>query len=100
MFPELEYIVYDKGLLGGRAGYIEEHVDNKAAVTFVIMLSHPSEFAGGVNYFARAEKHGVPRAVALRQGDMVVFRGERMLHWISPVPSGRRIILQGEMSRV
>eukprot|EP00397_Hematodinium_sp_SG-2012_P064404 GEMP01091025.1.p1 GENE.GEMP01091025.1~~GEMP01091025.1.p1 ORF type:complete len:280 (+),score=42.49 GEMP01091025.1:42-881(+) len=113
-FPELEYIVYDKELQGGRAGYIEEHVDNKSAVTFVVMLSHQREFVGGVNYFARCEKHGIPRCVtdyctmfssrgiymALQQGDMVVFRGERLLHWISPVPRGRRVIFQGEMSRV
>lgn len=100
VFPELEYIVYDRELQGGRPGYIEEHVDNKSAVTFVTLLSHPSEFDGGINYFARAEKHGVPRPVALQQGDVVIFRGERMLHWISPVPHGRRVILQGEMSRV
>lgn len=100
VYPELEYIVYDRALHGGKPGYIEEHVDNKSAVTFVLMLSDPREYNGGVNYFARSGKHGVPRSVQLQQGDMVVFRGERLLHWISPVVGGRRIILQGEMSRV
>lgn len=100
VYPELEYIVYDRALHGGKPGYIEEHVDNKSAVTFVIMLSDPSEYNGGINYFARSGKHGVPRCVQLQQGDMVVFRGERLLHWISPVTRGRRIIFQGEMSRI
>ena len=34
-----------------------------------------------------------------KQGDAIVFRGEKCEHWISPVTSGKRTILQIELSR-
>lgn len=99
-YPEMEYIIYDKQLHGGTPGYIEPHVDNKSAVTILVMLSHSKDYEGGINYFARPGKHAIPRCVKLEQGDLVIFRGERLLHWITPVTYGRRVILQNEMSRV
>ena len=54
---------------------------------------------GGKNNFARGEKHGIPRSVQLAKGCMVAFRGERLKHSITPVPEGKRVILQGEFSR-
>jgi hypothetical protein len=37
--------------------------------------------------------------VVQMQGDAIVFRGEKCEHWISPVTSGKRTILQIELSR-
>ena len=40
------------------------------------------------------------RQLALQKGDAVVFRGEKLRHWITPVTGGVRVILQIELSRV
>mmetsp|Transcript_32224 Transcript_32224/g.81748 ORF Transcript_32224/g.81748 Transcript_32224/m.81748 type:complete len:136 (-) Transcript_32224:60-467(-) len=99
VYPEVEYIVYDART--GSPGGIEPHVDNHSAVTMVAMLSDPREFAGGVNSFEPSgEPNSLPRMVALRKGDAVIFRGEKLLHWITPVTGGLRTILQIELSRI
>ena len=82
-------------------GFIEEHVDNDSVITFIIMLGVPGkDFLGGKNNFARGCKHSIRRQTQLMQGDMVLFRGERLRHSITPVTKGCRIILQGEFSKV
>lgn len=97
-YPEVEYIVYDART--GAPGTIEAHVDNHSAVTLVVLLSDESEFQGGVNCFANAcQGDTPPRQVQLTQGDCVLFRGERLRHWITPVTAGLRVILQIELSR-
>lgn len=99
VYPEAEYIVYDAR--AGKPGEIEPHVDNHSAVTIVVLLSDPCEFQGGVNCFAPADDRGSgPRQLALRRGDAVLFRGEKLQHWITPVTGGLRVILQIELSRV
>jgi len=108
VYPEVEYISYETGIPVGstnepdRIGSIEPHVDNQSVVSLVAMLSDGSEFAGGVNCFTASSKRkpGPHREVKLEQGDAVVFRGERLLHWITPVTQGRRVILQIELSRL
>uniref|UniRef100_A0A7S1AJT7 Fe2OG dioxygenase domain-containing protein n=1 Tax=Noctiluca scintillans TaxID=2966 RepID=A0A7S1AJT7_NOCSC len=99
VFPEAEYIVYDAR--GSREpGEIEPHVDNHSAVTIVVLLAHPSEFRGGASCFEAAEKGSPDRQVSLQRGDAVIFRGEKLTHWITPVTDGVRCILQIELSRV
>jgi len=99
VYPEAEYIVYDARK--GKPGEIEPHVDNHSAVTIVILLSDPSDFSGGVNCFAPVDDRGSPsRQLALKRGDAVIFRGEKLQHWITPVTGGVRVILQIELSRV
>lgn len=97
-WPEIEYIVYDTEK--HPKAHIEPHVDNYSLVTMVCLLSDRSEFTGGVNCFAKAALDGGSRHLALTQGDAVFFRGERLSHWITPVTSGKRVILQIELSRV
>eukprot|EP00392_Amoebophrya_sp_AT5.2_P011014 g11089.t1 len=85
---------------GGNDGTIEEHVDNDSVITFILMLGQPGvDYVGGRNNFARGEKHQIRRQVQLQKGDMVLFRGERLRHSITPVTQGCRIILQGEFSK-
>jgi len=99
VYPEAEYIVYDARK--GKPGEIEPHVDNDSAVSIVILLSDPRDFDGGVNCFAPAGERGSgSRKLALQKGDAVIFRGEKLQHWITPVTGGVRVILQIELSRV
>lgn len=99
VYPEIEYIRYDVSEMGEPC-FIEPHVDNKSAVTMVAMLSEPGAYVGGRSCFRRAEGKKGCREMALQQGDVVLFRGEKLLHWITPVTAGRRVILQIELSRV
>mmetsp|Transcript_36772 Transcript_36772/g.84905 ORF Transcript_36772/g.84905 Transcript_36772/m.84905 type:complete len:360 (+) Transcript_36772:16-1095(+) len=99
VYPEVEYIEYDVEEMGEPC-FIEPHVDNKSAVTMVAMLSTPDAYVGGRSCFRRASGSRGHREVALQKGDVVLFRGEKLVHWITPVTSGRRIILQIELSRV
>merc|ERR1719379_699975 len=102
-WPEIEYIDYNADR-EGEPQYIEPHVDNKSAVTLIIMLTDPSGFTGGVNCFRRAcgegeKKTDNHREVRLELGQAAIFRGEKLLHWITPVTRGRRRVLQCELSR-
>jgi predicted 2-oxoglutarate/Fe(II)-dependent dioxygenase YbiX len=40
------------------------------------------------------------REYKLQQGDLVLFRGEIVTHWITPVMTGVREIFQWELSRI
>lgn len=99
VYPEVEYIEYDVKREGGQC-FIEPHVDNKSGVTLVAMLSPRAEYEGGASCFRRGKGTEGHRQISLDQGDVVMFRGERLLHWITNVTSGRRVILQIELSRV
>lgn len=99
VFPEVEFIDYDVDAEGGHC-FIEPHVDNKSAVSLVAMLSPPEAYTGGRSCFRRTAGRSGHRELQLGQGDVVLFRGEKLVHWISPVTSGRRTILQIELSRV
>lgn len=94
--PEIEYIVYDTAQLRG-PGRIAPHFDNESKVSMIIMLSDTSEFEGGVNCF-EGNSEDNPRMAKLQRGDAIFFHGEACLHWITPVTSGRRVILQMELS--
>ena len=88
-FPEFEFIVYESD-----GAFIEPHVDNHSIVTGIVMLSNPSvDFEGGANCFEPKREY------KLNQGDCVLFRGEKVEHWITPV-KGIRKILQWEFSRI
>ena len=104
VIPEIEYIVYDKPEGNGRGTFIEPHVDNHSIVTGIVMLSKPDvDFEGGVNRFKGAETDESSvnfREYKLKQGDLVLFRGEVVTHWITPVSRGVREILQWELSRI
>ena len=103
VIPELEYIVYDVPE-GTEPAFIEPHVDNHSIVTGVAMLSEPDvDFCGGVNRFKGAQSEDSEtdfREWKLGKGDLVLFRGETVTHWITPVAKGRREILQWEFSRI
>eukprot|EP00931_Biecheleriopsis_adriatica_P074456 TRINITY_DN48508_c0_g1_i1.p1 TRINITY_DN48508_c0_g1~~TRINITY_DN48508_c0_g1_i1.p1 ORF type:complete len:340 (-),score=58.78 TRINITY_DN48508_c0_g1_i1:76-1095(-) len=99
VYPEFEYIEYDVNRENGEC-YIEPHVDNKSGVTLVAMLSEGHEYVGGNSCFRRSKGTEGHRQIRLDQGDVVMFRGEKLLHWITNVVSGRRVILQIELSRV
>ncbi|CAE7864339.1 unnamed protein product [Symbiodinium necroappetens] len=91
--PQIEYIEYDVEKLGCE-GKIAKHNDNGSMVSLVALLSDPSEFQGGANFFKGAPQK---RRVVLQTGDAVFFYGHQCEHWISPVTSGRRAILQIEL---
>lgn len=99
VYPEIEYISYDVEREGGEC-FIEPHVDNKAGITLIAMLSSSSDYAGGNNCFRRASGNTGHRQTRIGKGDVVMFRGEKLLHWITNVTAGRRVILQIELSRV
>jgi hypothetical protein len=104
VIPEFEYIVYDAPGASGRETFIEPHVDNHSIVTGIVMLSEPDvDFVGGINRFKGAESGSSQvnyREYKLERGDLVLFRGELVTHWITPVTSGNREILQWELSRI
>eukprot|EP00746_Dinoflagellata_sp_MGD_P039108 gnl/MRDRNA2_/MRDRNA2_19427_c0_seq2.p1 gnl/MRDRNA2_/MRDRNA2_19427_c0~~gnl/MRDRNA2_/MRDRNA2_19427_c0_seq2.p1 ORF type:complete len:304 (-),score=58.08 gnl/MRDRNA2_/MRDRNA2_19427_c0_seq2:187-1098(-) len=99
VYPEIEYIVYDAR--NGMNGTIEPHIDNESAVSVVILLTDINEFEGGLNVFAPSEykSNAKNRSLQLQKGDAVLFRGEKLSHWITPVTSGIRVILQAEFSK-
>jgi hypothetical protein len=90
--PEIEYIVYDASL-AEEPPVINPHRDNGSAITLIVMLSNPSHFVGGHNFFEPK------RELRLKCGEAVIFRGELCKHWISPVTKGRRVILQVELQK-
>ncbi|CAK0834802.1 unnamed protein product [Prorocentrum cordatum] len=98
VYPQAEYIVYDAR--DGEPGTIEPHVDNNSAVSMIVLLSDPSEFSGGTNYFDGDGACPGSRPLDLQRGDAVLFRGEKLMHWISSVTGGVRVILQIELCRV
>ena len=102
IFPELEYIVYDSAISPG--AFIEPHVDNHSIITGIVMLSDPEiDFVGGVNCFKGKTSEDSTeefRQYQLARGDLVLFRGEELIHWITPVISGIRKIIQWEFSRI
>lgn len=97
LFPEIEYIVYDVEKLS-EPGKISPHRDNQSKVSAVVLLSPPEDFNGGVNFFEGGDNGEPDRRVELGFGDAVFFYGDVCSHWITPVVSGRRTILQIELS--
>lgn len=95
LYPELEFIEYDVGKMQ-RVGSIDPHCDNGSKVSMIVLLSEPTEFQGGANFFEDGTESG--KKVDLKLGDAVFFRGEECEHWIAPVTSGRRAVLQLELS--
>lgn len=104
VIPEIEYIEYDIPDGTGRGTFIEPHVDNHSIVTGVVMLSEPDvDYQGGINRFKGASTEGSAdnfREYKLGKGDLVLFRGEEVTHWITPVTRGKRAVLQWELSRI
>lgn len=101
VYPEVEYISYD-GKPASKEYAIDPHVDNRSLVTLVCMLSRRSDFGGGTLGFEpgcegddAADRHEAPEP-----GTAVIFRGEELQHWVSPVTSGKRYVLQIEFSSV
>ena len=76
---------------------IGPHIDNDSVLTAVFLLSDPNEFTGGSLTFRGEEQD---RKAQLRLGDCAVFRGESLLHWVTPVLSGRRMVLQIELAKI
>jgi predicted 2-oxoglutarate/Fe(II)-dependent dioxygenase YbiX len=97
VYPEVEYISYDA--TGGEPQHIEPHVDNDSVVTVVVALSDPKDYTGGTSMFKGAGGGMPDRGMVLGRGDAVFFRGESLLHWITPVTDGFRAILQIELSK-
>lgn len=103
VWPEVEYIRYD-GAPTKKDYAIEPHVDNHSLVTLVCMLSDPGDFRGGKLGFAPADGNLEDvkgyRSEELTAGSAVIFRGEELLHWVTPVTAGTRYVLQIELSNV
>ncbi|CAE8601903.1 unnamed protein product [Polarella glacialis] len=99
VYPEVEYIEYDVAEMGEPC-FIEPHVDNKSSVSMVAMLSAQGAYVGGRSCFRRSDGRRGHREMELLKGDVVLFRGEKLVHWITPVTAGKRVILQVELSRV
>ena len=97
VYPEVEYISYDA--TGGTPQHIEPHIDNDSVITVVVALSDPGDYKGGTSMFKGAGGGLPDRSWVLNRGDAVVFRGESLLHWITPVTDGLRNILQIELSK-
>eukprot|EP00747_Dinoflagellata_sp_TGD_P091459 gnl/TRDRNA2_/TRDRNA2_165059_c0_seq1.p1 gnl/TRDRNA2_/TRDRNA2_165059_c0~~gnl/TRDRNA2_/TRDRNA2_165059_c0_seq1.p1 ORF type:complete len:388 (-),score=75.78 gnl/TRDRNA2_/TRDRNA2_165059_c0_seq1:241-1263(-) len=92
-----EYIMYDARK--GAPGTIGPHVDNNSLVTMIILLADTKDFHGGMNCFGSSGSSSDDcRPLQLQRGDAVLFRGEELMHWITPVTDGLRIILQVELS--
>mmetsp|Transcript_51774 Transcript_51774/g.160391 ORF Transcript_51774/g.160391 Transcript_51774/m.160391 type:complete len:409 (-) Transcript_51774:64-1290(-) len=105
VYPEFEYIRYD-GAATSKEYAIDPHVDNRSLVTLVCMLSQPSDFTGGTLGFQAAgdsESEGEEaggRRERPAAGGAVIFRGEMLEHWVTPVTAGKRYVLQVELSSV
>ncbi|GMH47151.1 hypothetical protein TrVE_jg3052 [Triparma verrucosa] len=101
---QIEIIDYDTDRIGKEATF-NEHIDNYSVVTMIAMLSDPEDFEGGRNSFRingtvpcyGTDADAPTMTLKLEKGDAVFFRGEVVPHGITPVTSGRRVILQSEM---
>lgn len=112
--PEVEFIEHDVARFGKNSSY-EQHVDNNAVVTAIIMLRQRGvDFDGGENYYSgrgpeceigaagtdgsTADKLDDTSVVELQRGDAIFFRGERVPHGVANVTAGRRAVLQFEFA--
>lgn len=99
VYPEIEYLVYDAS--DGKSAGIEPHVDNESVITCVVLLSVPESYEGGCICFdPSGHKGSLPRKLRPGKGDAVIFRGEKLQHWVESVTSGLRLVLQIELSRI
>lgn len=99
VYPEIEYLVYDAS--DGKSAGIEPHVDSESVVTCVVLLSMPEDYEGGCICFDPSGHSGsLPRKLRPNKGDAVIFRGEKLQHWVESVTSGQRLVLQIELSRI
>merc|ERR1711879_656441 len=99
---------------------------NRGVLTLVCLLSEPEQFEGGVSCFeaAKQPKAKKPAAKLLwnfhceacdSDSDLdeeefryeepiarsaIIFRGEKLTHWVTPVTAGTRTILQVELSSI
>merc|ERR1712203_616454 len=95
---EVEYIYYNCAPTEKKYS-ISPHVDNKSIVTLVCLLSDPREFRGGISGFDPPSEDEADRYEEPRVGNLIIFRGEELSHWVTPVTAGTRYVLQIEMSR-
>jgi len=93
LYPQLELNVYDAPKNGG--AHVRPCCDTDSAVSVIVLLSDCAEFKGGVCYFDDGTETG--RKLDLQLGDAVFFTGEDCEHWITPVTTGRRAVLQLEL---
>mmetsp|Transcript_101245 Transcript_101245/g.287060 ORF Transcript_101245/g.287060 Transcript_101245/m.287060 type:complete len:117 (-) Transcript_101245:124-474(-) len=98
VYPEVEYIRYD-GRPTDRKYSISPHVDNLSVVTLVCLLSDPRGFSGGISGFDPPASDDAARYETPTLGSAIIFRGEELSHWVTPVVAGTRYVLQIEMSR-
>lgn len=97
VYPEIEFIEYDAR--SGEPKYIEPHVDNDSVITMLALLTPQSDFVGGINCFKGTQAGAPKRQNQLQCTDAVIFRGESLTHWITPVTAGVRAIIQIELSK-
>ena len=102
VYPEIEFIVYNRTLEGQRPKMgFGSHVDNGSVLTAVFMLSDRTDFEGGSLMFARDIFSDIGDAVERPANfsilDCAVFRGEKLSHWVTPVTKGTRKVLQIEL---
>jgi predicted 2-oxoglutarate/Fe(II)-dependent dioxygenase YbiX len=99
LFPEAEFISYDVEEFDSECA-ISPHTDNESVLTMIAMLSDQNDYSGGDNYFLSNPEEGRAHICQLSRRDLVIFRGEKLTHWISPVTRGNRQIFQMELSRI
>lgn len=97
VYPRIEHIYYD-GTPPGAKYAVTPHIDDYSVVTLVCLLSDSTEFVGGLNGFRGVTPGGDDRFERLEAGDVVLFRGEKLSHWVTPVTAGIRQTLAIEMS--
>ena len=66
----------------------EPHVDNDSVITMLALLTPQSDFVGGINCFKGTQAGAPKRQNQLQCTDAVIFRGESLTHWITPVTAG------------
>ena len=79
-------IKYDASL--GKASKLRTHKDN-SDVSFILLISNPSDFEGGGTFF-----HALNKTIYLRQGEALIFNGQ-LVHEAIPITAGKRFVISG-----
>lgn len=79
-------IKYDASL--GKTSKLRTHKDN-SDVSFILLISNPSDFEGGGTYF-----HAIDKAIYLEQGEALIFNGQ-LVHEAIPITTGKRFVISG-----
>ena len=79
-------IKYDAAL--GKGSKLRTHKDN-SDISFILLISDPSEFQGGGTFF-----HAINKTIYLEQGEALIFNGQ-LVHEAIPITTGKRFVISG-----